>query len=308
MFDPNAIKPPALRPGGTIGVTAPAAAVDPDHLERGLQALRARGYRVKLAPHILARSGVLAGTDAQRAADLALMFADPQVEAIIAARGGYGAGRLLPLLDFAQIGRTPKLFVGFSDHTFLLNALFARASLICIHGPVVAKDLAAGLAADSLTHLLALMAGRTGEFALEGSRALAAGCAEGRLVGGCLSILVAMLATPYAPDFRGAILLLEDTGERAYRIDRMLVQLRQAGVLGAVAGIALGGFRAPGGEPAEQRRIGEFVAEQTADLGIPVLAGLEVGHATGNYALPIGARVRLDADARRLSLLEAAVS
>jgi muramoyltetrapeptide carboxypeptidase len=288
-------------------VTAPAAAVDPAHLERGVQALRARGYRVKLAPHVLARSGVLAGTDAQRAGDLALMFADPEVEAIIAARGGYGAGRLLTLLDYAQIARTPKLFVGFSDHTFVLNALFARAALICLHGPVVAKDLAAGLAADSLTHLLAVMAGESGQFSLDARQALAGGRAEGKLVGGCLSIVVAMLATPYMPDFRDAILLLEDTGERAYRIDRMLVQLRQAGVFDAVAGIALGGFRAPGGEPAEQRRIDEFLREQTADLGIPVLAGLEVGHATSNYALPIGARVRLDADGGRLDVLEAAV-
>ncbi|HLH75670.1 MAG TPA: LD-carboxypeptidase [Candidatus Binataceae bacterium] len=306
MIYRNPIKPPALRPGGILGVTAPAAAVDPAHLERGVQLLRARGYRVKLAPHVLARSGVLAGTDAQRAGDLALMFADPEVEAIIAARGGYGAGRLLPLLDYAQIARTPKLFVGFSDHTFVLNALFARAALIGLHGPVAAKDPAAGLHEDSLTHLLAVMAGESRQFTLEG-HALAGGVAEGPLVGGCLSIVVAMLATPYAPNFRDAILLLEDTGERGYRIDRMLVQLRQAGVLSAVAGIALGGFRAPGGEPAEQRRIDQFLREQTADLGIPVLAGLEVGHATANYALPIGARVRLDADARSLDVLEAAV-
>jgi muramoyltetrapeptide carboxypeptidase len=308
VFHRPSIKPPALRPGATIGVVAPAAALDRDHLDRGVDVLRSEGYRVVIAPHVLCKDRVLAGSDAQRAGDLMRMFADPAIGAIFAARGGYGAGRILPVLDYAAMATTPRIFVGYSDHTFLLNALWGRTGLICFHGPVVAKDLAQGVSADSLRHMWRLLAGELDSFKLEGRETIHPGQAQGPLIGGCLSILVAMLGTPYAPLFAGAILLLEDTGERAYRIDRMLVQLRQAGALQQVAGIVVGGMKAPGGSASEQELISQFLAEQTGDLGVPVLGGIEAGHGTANFTLPIGAQVRLDATGRRLEILECPVS
>jgi muramoyltetrapeptide carboxypeptidase len=304
----NRIKPLALKPGDTVGVIAPAAAVDREHLERGVDELVRQGYRVKVSPLALARDRILAGNDAERASELMRFFADPEVRAVFAARGGYGAGRLLPLIDFDTLGRTPKIFVGFSDQTFLLNAIAELSGIVCFHGPMVAKDIAGGITPRSMVHLRRLLAGELKSFDLQGTEMIHPGVAEGRLIGGCLSIVVAMLGTPYAPDFTGKILFLEDTGEKAYRIDRMLVQLRQSGALGQVAGVVFGGMRSPAEADSEQRLIREFAAEQTAQLGVPVLWGVEAGHGTENLTLALGARVRLDSVSRRLRFIESAVS
>lgn len=291
-----------------MGVVAPAAAIDREYLERGVGALSAMGFRVKVSERALARSGILAGEDRDRARELLNYFADNDVRAIFAARGGYGCGRLLPLLDFDAIARSPKPLVGFSDETFLLNAVVARARITTIHGPMVAMDFARGLSARSFDHLRRLLIGELGAFELHGRDRIHTGVAEGELAGGCLSVLVAMLATPYAPDLRGKIIFLEDVGERAYRIDRMLVQLRQGGILGAAAGIVFGAIRPPEGSEAEAKLIARFIAEETEDLGIPVLAGIEAGHGTENFALPFGVRAQVDADARTLRIIESAVT
>ncbi|HZY58627.1 MAG TPA: LD-carboxypeptidase [Candidatus Binataceae bacterium] len=308
MIPKARIKPPALAPGDTVGVVAPAAAVDREFLKRGVEELVRQGYRVKVSERALARDRILAGTDAERAAELTRFFADPEVGAIFAARGGYGAGRLLPLLDFDRLGSTPKIFVGFSDQTFLLNALVELSGMICFHGPMVAKDLAGGLTERSMLHLRRLLAGELEGFELRGREAIWPGAAQGELIGGCLSIVVAMLGTPYAPSFEGKILFLEDTGEKAYRIDRMLVQLKQSGALAKVAGVVFGGMRSPAEAEPEQRLIREFAADQTADLGIPVLWGVDVGHGTENFTVAMGARARIDCRTCSLSLIERAVS
>jgi muramoyltetrapeptide carboxypeptidase len=290
-------------------VVAPAATVEREHLERGVNVLASMGFRVKVSERALSRSGILAGDDRERAAELQAYFADPEVKAIFGARGGYGCGRLLPMLDFAAIARTPKPFIGFSDATFLLTSLVDRCAMVSFHGPMVAMDFAHGLTPRSFEHLRGLLAGEIREFELEGREVVHRGAtAEGEITGGCLSVVVAMLGTPYAPDFRGKILFLEDTGERAYRIDRMFVQLRQAGVLEQVAGIAIGAIRPVDGSADEQRLIARFVAEQTEGLGIPVLYGIEAGHGTENLTIPFGVRARIDAGARRLKIIEAAVS
>lgn len=300
-------RPRALKPGDTIGVVSPASAIDREYLERGAAALERLGFRVKLSRHALDRAGIMAGSDAVRARELAAFFADPGVDAIFAARGGYGCGRLLPLLDFAAIARTPKVFLGFSDATFILNALVARASMVCFHGPMVAMDFARGLSAASLDHLRRLLAGELESFTLPARAALRPGVAEGEVVGGCLSMVAATIGTPYAPPLDGAILFLEDTGEKAYRIDRMLVHLGQAGMLGRIAGLVFGALRPPDGSEAEHRMIQECVAEQAARLDCPVLAGLEAGHGGANFTLPFGVRARIDAAARTLSFVESAV-
>ncbi|MBE3603229.1 LD-carboxypeptidase [bacterium] len=301
-------KPPALRPGDVVGVVAPSAALERGYLEAGVGALAALGYRVKVSAHALDRAGIMAGTDAVRAAELNAFFADPEVRAIFAARGGYGAGRILPQIDYAAIARRPKIFVGFSDATFVLNALVDRAGVIAFHGPMVAMDFARGLTPRSSAHLQRLLGGAPDGFELEAEAALRPGTAAGELIGGCLSVVVATLGTPYAPRFDGRILFLEDTGEKAYRIDRMLVQLRQSGALGRVAGIVFGAIRPLGGDELERIRIAEFAAEQTRDLGCPVLFGIEAGHGSENLTLPFGATVRLEAGARRLVCEDAVVS
>ncbi|HKV54204.1 MAG TPA: LD-carboxypeptidase [Candidatus Binataceae bacterium] len=302
------LKPAALMPGDTIGVVAFAAALEHDPLERGAAVLRELGYRVKLSPHVLDRAGILAGDDRIREGELAAFFRDPEVRAIFGARGGYGCGRLLPLLDFTELARTPKIFMGFSDATFLLNGLVDRARLVCFHGPMVAMDFAHGLSRRSLSHLSNLLAGQAPGFELEAREVLRKGVAEGPLMGGCLSVVAAMLATPWQPCFDGRILFLEDTGEKAYRIDRMLVQMRQAGVFERVAGVVFGALRPPGGDERERTLIAECVAEQTAGLRCPVLFGIEAGHGSENLTLPFGIRARLDGPGRRMVVSEAAVA
>ncbi len=302
------IKPNALKSGDTVAVVAPAAAIEREHLERGVNRLASMGFRVKVSERVLARSGILAGDDRERASELRDYFADPEVKAIFSARGGYGCGRLLPLLDFKAIARTPKIFVGFSDATFILNALVDFAGMVSFHGPMVAMDFARGLSPRASEHMQDLLGGKLDGFELEARETMHPGRAQGEVIGGCLSVLVATMGTPYEPRFDGRILFLEDTGEKAYRIDRMLVQLRQTGALGRVAGIVFGAIRAIDGNEQETRLIARFAAEQTAGLGCPVLYGVEVGHGTENFTIPFGAVARIDSAARRIIFTEPAVT
>jgi muramoyltetrapeptide carboxypeptidase len=307
LVDEKIIKPPALLPGDTVGVMAPGATVDGARLERGITALGELGYRVKLSLHAADRAGILAGSDDLRAAEVKRFFQDSEVRAVFGARGGYGCGRLLPLLNFAELARTPKIFLGFSDATFLLNAL-VDGGLVSFHGPMVATDFAHGLSQRSLAHLRTLLSGGGAGLELEAREVIRGGSAEGLLIGGCLSVVVAMLATPWQPTFDGRILFLEDTGEKAYRIDRMLVQLRQSRVFERIAGIVFGALRPVDSSEQERDLITGFVAEQTAGLRCPVLCGLEAGHGTENLTLPLGVRVRLDSARRQMILMESAVT
>jgi len=301
-------KPAALRPGDTIGVIAPAAAVEREYLEQGVEVLRVMGYRVKVSKHALDREGILAGTDHDRASEVNAFFADDEVRAIFGARGGYGCGRLLPLIDFAAIARNPKIFLGFSDATFILNALVDKSASIAFHGPMVAIDFARGLTERSWSHLERLLTDTVGGFELEAREVVRPGSAEGELIGGCLSVVVATLGTPWAPIFDGRVLFLEDTGEKAYRIDRMLVHLRQAGAFDRTVGIVFGAIRPFDGSEGEQVRIAECIGEATARLKCPVLSGIDAGHGTENLTLPLGIRVRLEGAHGRMIFTEAAVN
>jgi muramoyltetrapeptide carboxypeptidase len=205
------------------------------------------------------------------------------------------------------IARTPKIFLGFSDATFLLNALVDRSMMTCFHGPMVAMDFARGLTRRSLEHLMSLLSGESAGFELGARDVVRPGVAEGQLIGGCLSVVVAALGTPWAPKFDGRILFLEDIGEKAYRIDRMLVQLSQAGVFDRVAGVVFGAIRPVEGSEQERVLIAQFIADQTAHLECPVLLGIEAGHGTENLTLPFGVRARLDSASRRLTIIETAV-
>ena len=302
-------KPRALKRGDTVGVLSAAAAVEQQALERGLELIRAMGFRARVSRHVLDRDDILAGSDRQRAEELQAFFADPDIRAIFVARGGYGSGRILPLLDFEAIALTPKPFIGFSDLTFLLNPIVERARMVAFHGPMLAIDhQIEDRNRRSFEHLAKVLLGKIDRFEMEAPHVIHPGSAEGRLMGGCLSIVVAMLATPYAPNFDDKILFLEEVGERAYRIDRMLVQLRQSGALGRCAGVVFGAIRPYGNEENEARMIQRFVAEQTADLEIPVLFGIDAGHFTNNLTLPFGVRARIDSTSHRLTILESGVS
>jgi|HubBroStandDraft_6_1064221.scaffolds.fasta_scaffold145757_2 muramoyltetrapeptide carboxypeptidase len=301
-------RPPALKAGDTVGVVSLAAAVERGALGRGLELIHAIGFHPRVSAHVLNRDDILAGTDRQRADELQAFFADPDIRAIFVARGGYGSGRILPLLDFEALALTPKPLIGFSDLTFLLNPMVERARMVAFHGPMLAIEHAIEERnRRSFEHLRKILVGELNRFEMEAPHVIHPGLAEAELMGGCLSIVVAMLATPYAPNLDGKILFLEEVGERAYRIDRMLVQLRQSGMLGRCAGIVFGAIRPFGGEENEARMIQRFITEQTAGLEIPVLFGIDAGHFTNNLTLPFGVRCRIDTSTRRLTILDSGV-
>jgi len=300
-------KPPRLRPGDTIGVVSPAAAVGEEPLRRGCATLEQLGFPIRLGDHVLDRHRYLAGADVDRAADLCALWNDPAVRAIFCSRAGYGSGRLFPLLDFPLLARTPKIFLGFSDVTLLLNMFVQRAGLVCFHGPVVAGELATGLTPRSQAHLLKLLTTGFGEDSLAFSTTLRAGAGEGCLLGGCLSVLVATLGTPFALDTDGAILFIEDIGEKPYRIDRMLTQLKHAGKLDRLAGVIFGEMKSCRGGTSDPALLFSVLADVFADYDYPVGFGLPSGHEGENMTLPLGTYVRLDTHGQTLTFLEPAV-
>ncbi len=308
MTQPAIHKPPRLNPGDRIGIVSPGAAVQADKLKQGCRALEQGGFAIQVGAGALQRDRFFAGTDRGRAAELTSMFTDPRVQAVFCSRAGYGSGRLLPLLDFATFAQQPKIFVGYSDVTLLLNAFVQRAGLICFHGPLVAGEFAEGLSERSRAHLFNLLAHGTGDEYLPFSTTLRAGVAEGPLLGGCLSVLVATLGTPFAFDPRGAILFLEDIGEKPYRIDRMLVQLKQGGMLEHLAGVVFGDMQGCWGTEDDPTLLLSVIADAFADYSYPVGFGLPAGHGEENFALPLGTRVRLDARRKQLAFLESAVT
>lgn len=293
-------KPAPLQPGDVVGVVAPAGAVDAEALAAGVGMLEAAGYVVRLGAAAHKRHGYFAGPDDLRVADLHELFRDPDVTAVFAARGGYGSGRLLPLLDFDLLREYPKIFVGHSDTTFLLTALLQRANVVTFHGPMVAGF---PRHPDAAELLLRLLSGERVGWHAAAPEVVQPGEAEGVLTGGCLSILAAALGTPYAPDTRGRLLFLEDINEKPYRVDRLLTQLRQAGLFDGVAGVLFGEMLGCEAEEDEAVTVRDVIYDAFADAPFPVAFGLPSGHGSGTLTLPFGVRARLAGD--RLILLEA---
>jgi len=313
------IRPPHLEPGATLGVVAPAsAAPDPKNVDRAIAALEKLGFRIKLARNSRKRLGFLAGTDRDRAADMTSLFANRKVNGIVCVRGGYGSARLLPLLDFNAIRRNAKVFVGYSDITSLHSALLVKSDLISFHGPMLNSDFAhADMPASTVQSFLRILmrAAPVGDIAAgyEGKiEILRGGTARGQLIGGNLSILCASLGTPWQPPFRGRILFLEDLDEVPYRMDRLLTQLLNAGLLQQVAGVAIGvnkGCEDPQAKKSKEYRqtLEDVFRDRLLPLEIPVVMNLPFGHVPHNATLPVGARVLLDASKGKLVLTEAAV-
>jgi len=300
-------RPRALPSGGTVGVVNPSSPVEPDLLDAGVAVLQARGFQVVVAPHVRDRDGHHAGSPASRAQDFSGLYADPAVDVLWCARGGSSACHLWPLLDWPALAvLPPKMVIGYSDTTSLLLPLNQCAGTVALHGPLVFE--LGHTPADVLDWQIGLLqdprpAGRVPGRA---AHTLAGGLAEGRLAGGCLSLVAATLGTPYQIDARGALLLLEDIDEAPHRVERLLVQLDQAGVLAGAAGFVIGDVT----RSDESRAIPlpRLWLDLLTPHGKPAVRGFPFGHVSPNYALPLGVRARLDADAGTLTLLGAAVS
>ena len=312
------IKPRRLREGDTIGMVLPASMeLEPQDIEMAREQLEAVGFKVRLGAHAYDRWGFLAGRDRDRAADINAAFADPEIDGIFAYTGGWGSPRLLPWLDWPLIAANPKVLVGFSDITALINAVHQRTGLVTFHGPVGASNfepytldyLRRALMSDEPIGVIENPEKSETELVQRQYRTwtLRGGSARGRIVGGNLTLLAAMMGTPFEVDTAGGLLFLEDTHEAPYRIDRMLTQLGQGGKFRDVAGVVWGtctDCRAAGPTLSWD----ELLRDHFEDLGVPVMVGFAFGHIAKRATLPIGLDAVLDADARTVTVSERATT
>jgi muramoyltetrapeptide carboxypeptidase len=298
-----------------VGLVAPAGALwRPERVEGCVRYLEGRGYRVEVGAHALGNDGAFSGTDEERLSDLNGMLRDPRVRAIMALRGGYGTPRLLDRIDYSAVRRDPKIVVGYSDITALQLALFRKAGLVSFSGPLGAVEFAGAPDPQTEESFWRLVTSRRtrGRLPLPEDHPLLTrqvGIGEGPLLGGCLSLVVALLGTPFSPDYRGAVLALEDVHEQFHRLDRMLTQLRLAGVMGRASGFLLGQFtQASAADPAHPFHDLEAVF-QSVMKGVPgpILDGFPYGHVPRKVTLPWGIPVRVDGKRQTVSLLEVPV-
>ena len=280
--------------GDRVGIVATGFAARPDALDAGIAWIARRGFVPVASEHLKAVDGYLAGNDAARAADLNAAVADPALNAIWFARGGYGTARLLDRIDLKRLVRRPKLLLGYSDLTALFGALLARTATVCLHAPGVAE-----LSRPQAFHgpsLAAALAGRVQKRRVLAREVLRPGQAQGRLMGGNLTVLVHLLGTPHMPDLRGAVLFLEEVGEEAYRIDRLLQHLRMSGALLGVRAILIGQLQVPKTArvfPGDRDPLA-VLSDHLLPLRIPVVRGVPSGHGDGKWTLPLGGTASLD--------------
>lgn len=308
--------PVRLNKGDTVGLVSPSSATDePLDLQLAGEAMQALGFKVKTGAHYAGRRGYLAGADAERAGDLNAMFADKEVKAIICVRGGSGAARLLPLLDYDAIRRNPKVLLGYSDITALHSAIHARTGLVTFHGPIGSgswnrfnvdqfqrmffeRELMQYKNPDERGDELVQRKNRT--------VTITGGKAQGELVGGNLSVLVALAGSSYLPDFKGRILFLEDVSEAPYRIDRMFSTLKLMGVLDQVAGVIFGQCTdCDPGDGYGSLSLAQILDDYLKPLKIPAYRGALIGHLREQFIVPVGGKVEMDADAGTFRMLEA---
>ncbi len=279
-----------LKQGDLIGVAAPSARFDKELFAKGVACLENMGFRVRVPDGIFGELRYLAGTDPDRASVINELFLDPEVKGIISVRGGFGAMRILDYLDWEKIRENPTLFVGFSDASALIAGLISKAEAGAIHGPNLVSLARAGEA--TLDGFYKAVTGQLKQIAIDQGQCLRAGDARGRLVGGNLATLVHMIGTRFQPDFDQGILFIEDVGEPAYKIDRMLSQMKMAGCFDHIRGVIAGSFEGC----ANPEYIPEIIDEIFEEMDIPVLMGLMAGHGTVNLSLPMGEPVIFDAD------------
>ena len=313
-------KPDRLRAGATVGLVTPASNVpENEDLLAAMDLVRSLGFEAKPAPNLRRRKQYLAGSDQQRADDLNGMFADDEVDAIFCVRGGYGSGRLLRDLDYQTIANNPKILMGYSDITAILNAIHVKTGMVTYHGPIAGDNFSSYtyeqfqrllIEPRQVTRIAEPPAFEQQPGVVERENRLTPivpGRAEGKLIGGNLSLLVTLLGTPYEPDFDGAILFMEDVAEPPYSVDRMLTHLWLTGHLERTAGIVFGKFTDDSYD-SNTLSMEQVLRERCEPLGIPTLRGAMIGHIEDQTVVPIGVRARLDVDDGTLTLLEPAVS
>ena len=318
---PAAVKPKRLAAGDTVALVSPASATfNSIDLQIARESLEALGFKVRAGDHMMERHGNLAGADKARAEDINKAFADRSVHAVHAIRGGWGSARVLPYLDFDTIRRNPKVLIGYSDITALLLSIHARTGLITFHGPIgmgrwdtwsldYYKRLLFNAEAVTYTNKQGISGDRNSLTQVEfRTLTIAPGKARGRLLGGNLSVLAAILGSPYVPDWDGAILFLEEVGEDLYRVDRMMTHLKIAGVLAKLKGFVFGGCSECGpGTGYGALTLEEILRDHVKPLGIPAWQGAMIGHSQPQWTLPVGAEVEIDASAGTITLIERAV-
>lgn len=299
------LRPKRLRHGGTIGVIAPSSHIGDDRTAPGIAFLESSGFTVTVHPQTAARHGQFAGTEAERVAALHAMVRDPGIDAIMVTAGGNGATHLLPLIDYDLIAAHPKPIMGFSDVTALLNAMTARTGMVTFHGPTLSRIGAIdALHREQMIHIL-----RGESVALPAcGTIMRAGTGEGRLIGGNLSVLQALIGTPYAPDMTDAILFIEDTGDHVSRYDRMIGHMKNAGWFDKLGGLIIGEFSNT--QDSATRPFGFTLDERVTELAqgyrFPIVHGAPIGHGTQLCTMPVGCRARLEGT--RLTLLESPVA
>ena len=312
-------KPDRLRAGATVGLVTPASNVpENEDLLAAMDLVRSLGFEAKAAPNLRRRKQYLAGSDQQRADDLNGMFADDEVDAIFCVRGGYGSGRLLRDLDYQTIANNPKILMGYSDITAILNAIHVKTGMVTYHGPIAGDNFSSYtyeqfqrilMEPRQVTRIAQPPAFVEQPGVVERKNRLTPivpGRAEGKLIGGNLSLLVTLLGTPYEPDFDGAILFLEDISEPPYSVDRMLTHLWLTGHLERTAGIVFGKFTDDDYD-GNTLSMEQVLRERCEPLGIPTLRGAMIGHVEDQTVVPVGVNARLDVDEGTLTLLEPAV-
>ena len=316
----KSLKPPALKRGDLVALFNPSGFADDALIQRSTVNLEKLGFRVMQSAHIRASRGNTAGTIGQRLTDLHTLFENREVRALWAARGGSGTAQILPYVDYGLVARNPKIVIGYSDLTSLLLAIYAKTGLVTFHGPVGSS----GFTPFTVAHLEAVLMEGRAPYAMATAdehakravtepnfvqRVLRGGSAEGTLVGGNLSVLSSLVGTLYLPDVEKSLLFLEEISEAPYRVERMLTQLAQSGVLDNASAAMLGVFvkgEVPAGE--ESLTLTQALDDHFVARPIPSAYGLSFGHIASQWVLPIGVRARFDADAKSLTLLESAIS
>lgn len=314
---PKLIKPKRIKPGDTIGVVAPSSGLSAEDFEKAIGNLRTLGFDPKIGKSARNRNGFLAGTDKERLEDLHWAFSDPEIKAVWCLRGGYGAGRYLPEINYDLIRRNPKIMIGYSDITALHLAIYQNTGLVTFHGPVATSEPSE----YTRRHALELLTNPSAPYRIELSdhnrkqesnlfktEVITPGKARGRLTGGNLSLVTALAGTPFGlRDTKGKLLFLEDVGEQPYRVDRMLTQLRQSVDLRQMAGIALGVFEDCNPRQKDTQSLIDVLRDRLGDLGIPVIYGLSFGHIRDQFTVPMGIEAEMDTGAGTVTYLEAAV-
>lgn len=299
------IHPPTIKKGDTIGVITPSSALVDDEGYRIAEAnFEALGLRLQWGKHVGKKYGYLAGKDEERIADLHDMFANPQIKAIVCLRGGSGAARLLDKLDYGLIARNPKIFLGYSDITAFHQAIYTQTGLITFHG-AVANSRWTPMVLDQFEQLF--FRGKAPVYSANQRpvRTLTPGTAEGRLLGGNLTVLTGIAGSRYYPDFADGILFLEDIGEEPYRIDRMFSQLALSGVLQRIKGFVFGRCSdCEASNPRSSLTLDQVLDDYIKPLGIPAYQGALIGHMDEQFILPVGARARIDADRGVIAVTE----